>query len=208
VGNLTQDGLKTMSYDANNKLVGVTSGGGTASYQYNVHGSRISKTVNSVTTWHIYGLEGELVAEYPAYGAVGSPQKEYGYRGGQMLVVGEGSNLRWLVTDHLGSTRMTADSTGSLTSVKRQDYLPFGEDLSAGIRQSGGQGQYGYEPPVSNVRQKFTGYERDGETGLDYAQARMYANVQGRFTSVDPLLASGRTWNPQSWNRYSYRACR
>jgi hypothetical protein len=32
----------------------------------------------------------------------------------------------------------------------------------------------------------------------------MYANWQGRFTSVDPLLASGRTWSPQSWNRYSY----
>jgi hypothetical protein len=39
---------------------------------------------------------------------------------------------------------------------------------------------------------------------LDYAQARMYANWQGQFTSVDPLLASGRTWSPQSWNRYTY----
>jgi hypothetical protein len=35
-------------------------------------------------------------------------------------------------------------------------------------------------------------------------QARYYQNLQGRFTSADPLLASGRSANPQSWNRYSY----
>jgi hypothetical protein len=32
----------------------------------------------------------------------------------------------------------------------------------------------------------------------------MYASVQGRFTSIDPLLASGKASHPQSWNRYSY----
>lgn len=32
----------------------------------------------------------------------------------------------------------------------------------------------------------------------------MYANRQGRFTSVDPLLSSSRMITPQSWNKYSY----
>jgi len=50
----------------------------------------------------------------------------------------------------------------------------------------------------------FTGKERDGETGLDYFGARYYGSAQGRFTSPDPLLSSGRPWDPQSWNRYSY----
>lgn len=49
-----------------------------------------------------------------------------------------------------------------------------------------------------------TAYERDNETGLDFAQARYYANAQGRFTSVDPLMASGHVAMPQSWNRYTY----
>jgi RHS repeat-associated protein len=57
---------------------------------------------------------------------------------------------------------------------------------------------------ADGVRQKFTGYERDTETGLDFAQARYYANVQGRFTTVDPFSASGIASAPQSWNRYSY----
>jgi RHS repeat-associated protein len=54
------------------------------------------------------------------------------------------------------------------------------------------------------TRQKFTGYERDWETGLDYANARYDASAQGRFLSVDPLLSSADVASPQSFNRYSY----
>jgi len=42
------------------------------------------------------------------------------------------------------------------------------------------------------------------ETGLDYFEARYYASTQGRSTSVDPLMASGRPASPQAWNRYTY----
>jgi RHS repeat-associated protein len=42
------------------------------------------------------------------------------------------------------------------------------------------------------------------ETGLDFAEARYYNNIHGRFTAVDPLLASGKSGNPQSFNRYAY----
>jgi RHS repeat-associated protein len=52
--------------------------------------------------------------------------------------------------------------------------------------------------------EEFTGKERDAETGLDYFGARYMSSAQGRFTSPDPLLNSGRPWQPQSWNRYSY----
>ena len=52
--------------------------------------------------------------------------------------------------------------------------------------------------------EKFTGKERDAETGLDYFGARYMSSAQGRFTSPDPLLSSGRPDDPQSWNRYAY----
>jgi RHS repeat-associated protein len=52
------------------------------------------------------------------------------------------------------------------------------------------------------VRQKFDGYERDNETGLDYAQARYFSNAQGRFTSPDSFF--GRKTNPQTLNLYAY----
>jgi RHS repeat-associated protein len=46
--------------------------------------------------------------------------------------------------------------------------------------------------------------ERDNETGLDYFEERFFASTQGRFTSCDPLMASAKTGNPQSWNRFVY----
>jgi RHS repeat-associated protein len=49
---------------------------------------------------------------------------------------------------------------------------------------------------------KFTGYERDAETGLDYAFARYYNPRLARFMSVDPL--AGDVGDPQSLNRYAY----
>jgi hypothetical protein len=39
---------------------------------------------------------------------------------------------------------------------------------------------------------------------LDYFGARYLSAAQGRFTSPDPLLESGRIYDPQTWNRYTY----
>jgi RHS repeat-associated protein len=50
----------------------------------------------------------------------------------------------------------------------------------------------------------FTGKERDAESGLDYFGARYYASSMGRFMSPDPLMASAKIWDPQTWNRYTY----
>jgi RHS repeat-associated protein len=54
------------------------------------------------------------------------------------------------------------------------------------------------------VNQKFTGQERDDETGFDFFQARYFYGAQGRFNSVDPTRLSAFIDNPQTWNRYSY----
>ena len=112
-----------------------------------------------------------------------------------------GGTVQWLVSDHLGTPRMVIDQTGSLANVKRHDYLPFGEELLAGT--GGRSPSLGYTGG-DGVRQQFTAKERDPETGLDYFSARYYSSLLGRFTGVDPLMASGRASLPQSWNRYSY----
>ncbi len=79
--------------------------------------------------------------------------------------------------------------------------MPFGEELSTGSARSANAE---YSGNTDEVRQKFTGYQKDNETSLDFAEARMYENRFGRFTAVDPLLASGRSANPQSFNRFVY----
>ncbi|MFN8000176.1 MAG: RHS repeat-associated core domain-containing protein [Acidobacteriota bacterium] len=207
-GNQTYDATGNRWFDGENRMHKATQGGTTSHYVYDADGKRVRRIIGSTETWMIYGVDGELVGEYAAAASATSPQKEYGYRGGQMLIVAQTSPLeiRWTVPDHLGTPRMNIRGTGtdggSLASVTRHDYLPFGEELFAGVglRSS----SHGYEPPADGVRQKFTGYERDGETGLDFAEARYCSSVQGRFTSLDPLMASAQVANPQTWNRYTY----
>jgi RHS repeat-associated protein len=80
--------------------------------------------------------------------------------------------------------------------------MPFGEELNVGV--GGRSATNKYSATTDNVRQKFTGYEKDDETGLDFAEARYYNNLHGRFTAVDPMLASGKSADPQTFNRYAY----
>jgi RHS repeat-associated protein len=101
---------------------------------------------------------------------------------------------------------MIVDKSGSLAGVRRHDYLPFGEELAGGAPSAPGVGGRTTTQGYMNdsERQKFSGYEYDAETGLNYAQARYQSPTQGRFTSVDPLMASASTTRPQSFNRYSH----
>ena len=196
VGNLTTQNNQGRTYDAENRMVSAASSG---FYTYDGEGRRVKRTATGQTCWYIYGIGGELLAEYLSTAmATNTPSKQYGYKGGQLLVTAEGTTLRWLVTDHLGSTRMELNSSGSVAT--RHDYLPFGEELYAGIRN----GSNAYEPPASTTRQRFGTYERDSETGLDFAQARYYANVHGRFTSPDDFLHDTTVLDPASWNLYAY----
>jgi RHS repeat-associated protein len=84
----------------------------------------------------------------------------------------------------------------------RHDYLPFGEELQAGI--GGRTMAQGYNAQ-DDTRQRFTSKERDTESGLDFVEARYYASIQGRFTSTDPMMITGdRLMDPQEINLYNY----
>src|SRR5579871_6378098 len=70
------------------------------------------------------------------------------------------------------------------------DYLPFGELNSS---------------DTNITTHKFTGDERDSETGLDHTLFRQYSSNTGNWLSPDPAgLAAVDPSNPQSWNRYVY----
>ena len=179
-GNLINDtytGAGERTYDAENRMT--RAWGGTNQlqyYTYNADGQRTRRKIDNQETWQIYGFDGELLAEYAANAAVAQPQKEYGYRNGQLLITatssgGGGPQAQWLLSDHLGTPRMVFDQTGSLSNVKRHDYAPFGEEViglglrSTALGYSGGDG----------IRQQFTQKERDVETGLDYFGARYFS---------------------------------
>ncbi|HEX7316667.1 MAG TPA: hypothetical protein VF297_22385 [Pyrinomonadaceae bacterium] len=146
-GNLTAAPNFTYQYDAENRMVTVNGGTGNpggAVYAYDGGGRRVKKVTGLETTVYVYNVTGQLVAEY------------------SNQVVGGG--VSYLTQDHLGSTRVVTDVDGAPKS--RHDYLPFGEEVRTdAVTDSGREGIVSYNP--GSVRQKFTGYERDNETGLD-----------------------------------------
>jgi RHS repeat-associated protein len=101
-----------------------------------------------------------------------------------------------LTNDHLGSARVITNQLGQITT--RKDYAAFGEELATSERTTN------LKYDASETRKGYTGYEKDDEFGLEFAQARYYNAIHGRFTSVDPLTASATIKNPQTFNRYSY----
>ncbi|MBK7704501.1 MAG: RHS repeat-associated core domain-containing protein [Acidobacteria bacterium] len=107
------------------------------------------------------------------------------------------AQVSYLTQDHLGSPRVVTNQNGEV--IKRTDWMAFGEEVEFNKRTSG----LGYDE-VPETRKGYTGYEKDDESGLDFAQARYYNPKHGRYTSVDPLTASANVKNPQTFNRYSY----
>ncbi len=182
-GNTAADAQgRTFVYDAENKQISVSDPNGTiGQYFYDGDGKRVKKHVPSTgeTTIFVYDAAGKQIAEYSTIVANSTDAK-----------------VNYLTADHLGSPRVNTDQNGNVTA--RHDFHPFGEEIATSQRISG----LGYGDDT--VRKQFTGYERDIESDLDFAQARMFGYSQGRFTSPDPLLSSGRIQNPQSWNRYPY----
>ncbi len=182
-GNLISDAEnRQFTFDGDNKQSEIKINNSTiGKYFYDGEGKRVKKVTNLETTVFVYDGMGKLVAEYSTATPPPNPTTSY------------------TATDQLGSPRVMTDSQGNV--ISRRDFMPFGEELTpdqnyrtANLKYNLGDG----------IRQKFTGYQKDEETGLDFAEARMYENRHARFTAVDPLLASGKSANPQTFNRYVY----
>ena len=186
----------TFSYDGENRLLVAAIGNqGGASFVYDGEGRRVQKITPSATTTYIHDAKGELAMEV----STAAPTA---------------SGTEYLTADTLGSTRLITDGSGN--PQRCIDYLPFGEEIPVGMNGrtgpcyetlgSGGLSPTGPEYPAGAdiAAQKFTGKERDAETGLDYFGARYFSGAQGRFTSPDDVFADQHAADPQSWNLYAY----
>ena len=189
-GNQTGDTASdTIKYDAEGHQWQFANGANIATYGYDGEGRRVSRTLTGTTTsmtTYVYDAEGQLSAEYSS-----APPGETG--------------TTYLTADHLGSTRLVTSVSGA--PLQRFDYGPFGEDLAAlGVGNRNLMTSYS----ASSVpTMKFTGKERDSETGLDYFGARYFSSAQGLWTSPDwsgvpePVPYADLT-DPQTLNLYSY----
>jgi len=80
---------------------------------------------------------------------------------------------------------VTTDSSGA--KIGEQGHYPYGEDW--------------YLVDTTTER-LFTTYQREAESGNDYAIHRYHASSLGRFTTADPV--HGASAAPQQLNRYAY----
>jgi RHS repeat-associated protein len=184
-GNQTKIGGYDFEYDGEGKVSKSTLNSVVTTNHYDGEGRRVKKVNGSRTVVYVYGVGGELIEEYDTVAPA-----EIG--------------RQYLAQDVLGSTRAVFDGSG--TAVRCLDYLPYGERIpqAVGSGRSGACWGSSEEPRV-----RFTGKERDGETGLDYFGARYYSGEQGRFTTADwsekpEPIPYADLMNPQSLNLYAY----
>lgn len=143
-------------------------------YFYDGDGKRVKKVIPNGET---------TIFVYDAFGKMVA---EYS----TVVASQQNAKVSYLTSDNLGSPRINTDQNGGVTA--RHDYHSFGGEIA--------RASYGGD----SVRKKFTGYERDIESELDFAQARYHDYDLGRFQTPDPLMASAQRINPQTLNRYSY----
>lgn len=88
--------------------------------------------------------------------------------------------IRYQFGNHLGSASLELDENADVISY--EEYYPYGSTSYQAVR-SKNPGSV----EVSTKRYRYTGKERDEETGLYYHGARYYAPWLGRWVSCDPM---------------------
>lgn len=97
---------------------------------------------------------------------------------------------RYQFDNHLGSVSLELDEQAQIISY--EEYYPYGSTSYQAVRsQTEAPKQY-----------RYTGKERDDETGLYYYGARYCAPWLGRWVSCDPLVGEAST--PMVFNRYVF----
>jgi RHS repeat-associated protein len=142
----------------------------------------------------------------------GTMQREYLSFGGKRIArldipsgtAPTASNAHYYFSDHLGSSNVVTDSAGTMrpctnspvaytsvaTGEEESDFMPYGREMQL--------------CDAAPQHFKFTGKERDTESGLDHFDKRHDSSSLGRFITPDPVTISRQIIDPQTLNKYSY----
>ena len=153
-----------------------------AHYLYDASGQRVKKLVRKQgggfeTTVYIDGLfehhrwkrNGEDPGENNRLHVMDDQQRIAMVRVGDPHPDDKGPAVQYHLGDHLGSSNLVIDEDGSF--INREEYTPYGETSFGSFARK---------------RYRFTGKERDEESGLYYHGARYYAPWLARWVSCDP----------------------
>jgi RHS repeat-associated protein len=185
-GNLWQDVGVVYTYDAEGRLISAMG----SSYVYDGMGERV-ENVGSKLYWK--GVGSTALMETNTNDQ--QPTTYVFFNGARIARIDPGTTTaRYYVTDNVGSTEVETDDQGN--PLNQSLFFPYGVERI--IQQSDTANNY-----------RFSGKERDPNTGLDDFGARFYASTLGRFMTPDwdatatavPYASFG---DPQTLNLYSY----
>jgi len=163
-GNLRTNSAGSYNWNTRNQLTATSAG--SASFQYDAFGRRVSATVSGTTNTYLYdGANPALISSTQILGGRGVDEVY-----AQVTSSGTTSLLR----DSDNST--IALSNSSATTEGNYYYSPYGATTNVG---------------TSATPLQFTGRENDGATGLYYYRARYYSPELSRFVSQDPIGLAG-----------------
>jgi RHS repeat-associated protein len=176
-GNLTYAGTGTFSYDVENKLKAVTTGGVSAFSTYDPL-DRLTQLTGTAVSDRTFVTDPEFAdavsAEYSSGGAL---QGRYVFAGVNEPIVSydNAGNRTWLAADERGSIIAAVDASGAASAIYSYDEY--------GVPGASNGGRFGY---TGQVR-----LPEVVEPGLYYYKNRMYLSPQGRFPQPDPIGYAG-----------------
>jgi RHS repeat-associated protein len=184
-GNMVANGTTSYTYDAENHMNTVSG----VTYTYDSDGNRVKK---STGTLYWMGGGSSVLTETDLSG---TSTADYIFFNGQRVarVDQPSGSKHFYIADHLGSASVVTNNVGAIQN--ESDYFPYGGEMA--ITNS--------DPN----HYKFTGKERDSESGLDNFGARYDSSSLGRFMTPDwdakpvtvPYASFG---DPQTLNLYGY----
>jgi RHS repeat-associated protein len=165
-------------------------GGGNAYYVYDASGQRIRKVIEknggALIEERIYLGGFEVFRRRNGAGSVTLERETLDIRDDKQRIAlvetrtqgndGSPQVVRYQFSNHLGSASLELDGSGQIISY--EEYYPYGSTSYQAVRS-------GLE--ANPKRYRYTGMERDEETGLNYHGARYYVPWLGRWAQCDPI---------------------
>jgi RHS repeat-associated protein len=200
-GNLTSmPGLAALGWDFKDRFRNTDlGGGGTAAYTYDAGGGRVRKVIErlgGVLEERLYIGALEVFTRTRSGAVELQRQTLHVMDGSRRLALVEtrtqgddgsaAQMLRYQFGNHLGTALLELDATGQIISY--EEYYPFGSTSFQSV-----------DAEAPNKRYRYTGKERDEETGFYYHGARYYAPWLARWTAPDP----GGTGDGNNLYRYT-----
>ena len=185
--------LPSIGWDHNDQMQEVGLGGGGTTYStYDAAGQRVRKVWEHsglveeriyLDGWEVYRKRdslGKLLVERETLHGMDGTRRVVRVETKTVDITANGafsvvSRNRFQLNNHLGSASLELDASGLV--IGYEEYHPYGTTAYS-------SGRNGVE--VSGKRYRYTGKERDEESGLYYHGARYLAPWLGRWTSADP----------------------